>query len=143
MAESAQRRRPPSGGSLSATDSFFVALQAQGDHPALHGVSGILRFDLTSGAKVQRWYVTVSDGDVTVSRRGGNADTVVRLDQGLFDKIVRGTENAFASQLRGVVAVEGDLHLMMVFQKVFPGPPSSTGRRDPIEGRVVTDRRGR
>jgi hypothetical protein len=106
----------------------------------LEGEAGTLRFDLTGGAKLERWYVTVSDGTITASRRGGRVDTVVRVGQDLFDQIIRGTQNAMASQLRGSVEVEGDLHLMMVFQRLFPGPPSSTGRRDPIEGRTVTDR---
>ena len=120
--------------------SFFNALATEGGVPLLRGESGTLRFDLTGGAKLERWYVTVADGVVTASRRGGHVDTVVRMDRPLFDQIIRGTQNAMASQLRGSVDVEGDLHLMMVFQRLFPGPPSSTGRRDPIEGRTVTAR---
>lgn len=120
--------------------SFFNALATEGGVPLLRGESGTLRFDLTGGAKLERWYVTVADGAVTVSRRAGHVDTVVRMGRDLFDQIIRGTQNLMASQLRGSVDVQGDLHLMMVFQRVFPGPPSATGRRDPIEGRTVTDR---
>ncbi len=140
MAKSTPSRRTTTKGAPSAAGSFFAAMEAEGYQPLLSGESGTLRFDLTGGPKLERWYVTVSDGDVTVSRRGGHADTVMRLDQDLFDEVSRGTENAIAAQLRGAIDVEGDLHLMMVFQRMFPGPPSSTGRRDPIEGRIVTDR---
>jgi hypothetical protein len=140
MTQTTPARRVRVDALQSSAGSFFAALQSQGIHPLLRGESGFLRFDLTGGPKLERWYVGVSDGLVRVSHRGANVDTVLRMDQSLFDKIIRGTENAIASQLRGDIDVEGDLHLMMVFQRVFPGPPSSTGRRDPIEGRVVTDR---
>jgi hypothetical protein len=122
----------------SAATAFFTAVAAQGLHPLLQGESGTLRFDLSGGPKLERWYVTLSDGVVTVSHRGGHADTVLRLDEGLFDEVTRGTTNALASQLRGDIGVQGDLHLLMVFQRLFPGPPSSTGRRPAIEGRTVT-----
>jgi hypothetical protein len=140
MARSVPSRRPASDADWSDAGSFFNALAAAGSLPILRGESGTLRFDLRGGPKLERWYVTVADGVVTASRRGGHVDTVVRMDRPLFDQIIRGTQNAMASQLRGSVDVEGDLHLMMVFQRLFPGPPSSTGRRDPIEGRTVTAR---
>ena len=140
MARPAAGRSRTASGPPSDAGAFFGALAAEGSHPLLRGEAGTLRFDLTGGAKLERWYVTVSDGTISVSRRGVPVDTVVRLAEGLFDQIIRGTQNAMASQLRGSVEVEGDLHLMMVFQRLFPGPPSSTGRRDPIEGRTVTDR---
>jgi hypothetical protein len=140
MARTRKARTAPADRPPSAAAAFFTALAAQGNQPLLHGESGTLRFDLSGAAKLERWYVTVADGDITVSHRGGSVDTILRMDEALFDEITRGTANAIASQLRGAIDVEGDLHLLMVFQRLFPGPPSSTGRRPAIEGSTVTKR---
>jgi putative sterol carrier protein len=138
MAKSASSKTSPAEGLPSAATAFFTALADQGSQPLLHGESGTLRFDLSGGSRTERWYVVVTDGDIAVSHRGGHADTVLRMDEKLFDEITRGTANAMASQLRGAINVEGDLHLLLVFQRLFPGPPSSTGRRPAIEGSTVT-----
>jgi putative sterol carrier protein len=138
MAKKAPSKTSAAKGLPTAATAFFTALAAQGSQPLLHGESGTLRFDLRGGPKLERWYVVVSDGDIAVSHGGGHVDTVLRMDETLFDKITRGTANTIASQLRGAIEVEGDLHLMMVFQRLFPGPPSSTGRRPAIEGSTVT-----
>jgi len=110
----------------------------EGFQPLLHGESGTLRFDLSDAAGFERWYVTFANGTVMVSHRASRVDTVVRMDASLFNEITRGAANAIASQLRGAIDVEGDLHLMLVFQRLLPGPPSSTGRRPAIEGTAVT-----
>jgi hypothetical protein len=49
-----------------------------------------------------------------------------------------GTANAITAQLRGDLVVEGDMHLFMVFQRLFPGPPRSVTERTTrgvLEGR--------
>ena len=140
MAKTGQTRTSHADGLPSAATAFFTELAEQGSQPLLKGESGTLRFDLSGGAELERWYVAVSDGDIAVSHRGSGVDTVLRMDETLFDEITRGTANAIASQLRGAIDVEGDLHLMMVFQRLFPGPPLSTGRRPAIEGSTVTKR---
>ncbi len=134
-ARSRARRAPALG--TTATDRFFENLHARGNEPILKGESGVLRFDLSGGAELERWYVTVADGNLTVAHRGGRADTVVKADRELFDRISEGTDNALAAQLRGALVVEGDLHLLMTFQRIFPGPPKST-KPPPISSAEVT-----
>jgi len=109
-----------------AASQFFESLHAQGDEPILKGESGVLRFDLSSNTELERWYVTITDGNITVGHRGGRADLVVKADRALFDRIAEGTENAMAAQLRGAVVADGDLHLLMTFQRLFPGPPGQS-----------------
>jgi putative sterol carrier protein len=138
MAKAVTAKIKSADGLPSAATAFFTALAEQASQPLLHGESGTLRFDLSGGTNVERWYVTVSDGALAVSHRGGHVDTVLRMDEKLFDEITRGTVNAMAAQLRGAIHVDGDLHLLLVFQRLFPGPPSSTGRRPAIEGSTVT-----
>ena len=111
------------------TAEFFRGLVEQGHHPLLATTQGTLRFDLVDDDhdRVERWFVTVSKGDVTVSHKNAKADAVARTDRALFDRISSGTENAMAALLRGALLPEGDIALLLSFQRVFPGPSRSTG----------------
>jgi putative sterol carrier protein len=107
-----------------ATTAFFQELAARGCESALAEISGTIRFDLRDGdSRMVRWLVTISDGDVGVSHRNAKADCVVRTDQAIFDRIVKGEANAMAAFLRGAIDLEGDRGLLLAFQRVFPGPP--------------------
>ena len=108
-----------------ATSEFFDALAKRGHEPLLKSATGTLRFDLRNGRRVEHWYVTVSKGDVAVSRKNAEADAVVRTDKALFDGMATGKVNTMAAVLRGVLGVEGDLGLIISFQRLFPGPPGS------------------
>jgi putative sterol carrier protein len=90
-----------------------------------------VRFDLVDGGSVRRWYVAVDRGAVSVSHRSAKADAIVRLDRTLFDRVVTGRSNAIAALLRGSIVAEGDLGLVLSFQRLFPGPPG--GRPEPPE----------
>jgi putative sterol carrier protein len=103
------------------TSWFFHAIAARGSEPALAAVSGTLRFDLADGnARTERWSVAMRKGQIDVSRRNTKADCVVRLPGGLFDEIVSGRANMMAALLRGAVDVEGDIGLLVLFQRLFP-----------------------
>ncbi len=82
-----------------------------------------------SGKRVEHWFVSLKKGDVTVSQKDTRANAIVRLDRALFDRMVTGRANAMAATLRGVIVPEGDLGLVISFQRLFPGPPAS--RRSP------------
>jgi hypothetical protein len=112
-------------GTASDTEEFFRRLQERGHEPILKGDSGALRFDVDRSGTTERWFITVECGQVSVSHARGRADGVVKLDGDLFDQLVAGTANAVTAQLRGVLIAEGDLHLFMVFQRLFPSPPRS------------------
>jgi putative sterol carrier protein len=107
---------------MSATTEFFEELGTRGHEPRLEKATGTIRFELTNGRRKARWLVTVRKGDVTVSHANTRADCVVRTDQGLFDQIVTGEENAMAAMLRGAISVEGKPDLLVLFQRLFPGP---------------------
>ena len=111
------------------TGEFFGELGARGHEPLLNKASGTLRFDLRDGKRVDRWLVAVEKGDLTVSRRNVGADCVVSTDRALFDGIASGKTNAMAAVLRGAVAIEGDVQLLVMFQRLFPGPPRARKRR--------------
>jgi putative sterol carrier protein len=106
-----------------ATTQFFQELAARGHEPALEKVTGTLRFDLTGGERTTRWLITISKGDVDVSRRNAKADCVVRSDRMVFDRVASGEMNALVAFLRGALELEGDRWLLLPFQRLFPGPP--------------------
>jgi putative sterol carrier protein len=108
-----------------ATKEFFDQLHERGHEPLLEKATGALRFDLETDKGIDHWLVEVKKGDVTVSHKNGKADCVVRTDAALFDGMAHGRVNPMAAVLRGVVAAEGDLSLLVSFQRLFPGPPAS------------------
>jgi putative sterol carrier protein len=112
------------------TEEFFDELGRRGREPMLRKATGTLRFDLTGGKSETHWSVAMKKGDVSVSRANGEADCVVTTNRPLFDKIVVGETNAMAALLRGEIAVEGDLELLALFQRVFSGPAESIQRRE-------------
>jgi putative sterol carrier protein len=108
---------------------FFKELQQQGHMPLLKKVSGTLRFEVVNGKHSTRWFITIKRGDVTVSRQGGKADCIVKGDRSVIDGIWTGAVNPMAAVLRGEISVEGDTELLVLFQRLLPGPGASSHPR--------------
>lgn len=108
------------------TDSFFEELAARGDEPMLRRTTGTVRFDLVDGRRVDHHYVAVRKGAIEVTDSAHDADAVLRVDRDTFERFVTGEANAMAAALRGELTVEGDLSLVILLQRLFPGPPSSS-----------------
>ena len=105
-----------------ATTTFFEDLATRGHEPLLEKASGSIRFDVTDGGRRSRWLVEIEKGDLTVSHRNAQADCVVSGEKALVDAIVKGKENAVAAFLRGAIAIDGNRQLLVLFQRVLPGP---------------------
>lgn len=103
----------------------------------LRRADGSLRIDLTSGTTTERWFVTMHGGDVSVSHRNAKADSVIRTSKDQFEGMITGRVNAMSAALRGVVSLEGDPTLLVLFQRALPGPPSTTKG----QGAAATGRR--
>jgi hypothetical protein len=121
---------------------FFAALDEPGHLATLEGDSSVIRFDVLDGKKVERWRVSIADGEVAVTHSAGPADATVRIDRRHFEAMVTGHLNAQAAFLRGLFACEGSVGALMSFQRCLPGPPGSTGRVAPISSKTVMARRG-
>jgi putative sterol carrier protein len=80
--------------------------------------------ELTGGRKTERWRLTIDNGRLDVARGNGPADCVLRADRELFARMAAGKVNAFAAALRGAITVEGDPRLLVLFQRLLPGPQS-------------------
>ena len=117
-----------------STAEFFQELGRRGHEPLLEKATGIVRFDLVDGRRTERWLVTLDRGDVSVSRKNAAADCIVRGDRSVLEAMATGEANAMAAYLRGELTLEGDPELLVLFQRVLPGPPKRRLRR-PSAGR--------
>jgi ubiquinone biosynthesis protein UbiJ len=120
---------------VDATAKFFAELGTSSHQSLLEKASGSLRIEITEGNAVQRWRVDIRHGDVAVSHRAGAADCVLRAPKQLFDKLASGRENAMVAVLRGAVTIEGDIDLLLAFQRVLPSPPRRRVTKPPAVGR--------
>jgi putative sterol carrier protein len=109
------------------TSRFFEELGGRGHEVLLAKATGTVRLDLAEGRRTDRWLVSLDKGDVTVSHGNAAADCVVRMDRVLFDRVVAGRVNVLAALLRGLVTVEGKVELVVLLQRLFPGPPRGRG----------------
>jgi len=112
-----------------ATERFFAELAERGHDPLLRKASGCVRFDIVDGRRSRRWYVTVDRGDIQVTRLEGKADCIMRAERSLAEKVVAGRLNAVAAVLRGDLEVEGDWRMLVLMQRLFPGPRASRRRK--------------
>jgi predicted lipid carrier protein YhbT len=112
-----------------ATTEFFEGLEQRGFDPLLEKATGRIGFELVNGKKSSRWLVAIDKGKVDVSHKSGTTDCTVRTTGELFDEVVRGETNALAAVLRGAITIEGDPELLMLFQRVFSGPPKAAPSR--------------
>jgi hypothetical protein len=119
-----------------STVDFFDDLGRRGHEPLLERVSATVRFDITDGGQTDHRLVRIDHGDIRVSAENEPADCVIGGDRALFDAIVGGRMTAMVALLRGQLAVDGDPELLVLTQRLFPGPPAgSSGRSAVAEGR--------
>ncbi|MEV1289948.1 SCP2 sterol-binding domain-containing protein [Micromonospora sp. NPDC049679] len=119
----------------SPTTELFTGIGRRGHEALLEKVQGSLRFDLEHDQQVDHWHLAISKGDVAVTQEERPADCVVRAEQALFDKMAAGETNTFASMLRNRLTVEGNLRLLVLFERLLPGPPSARHPRPATRGR--------
>jgi putative sterol carrier protein len=103
---------------------LFERLGSLEQLPLARRGGGTMLFEITGGTRIERWRVTVDKGKVAVARGNGPADAVLRADRKLFSGMASGKVNAFAAVLRGAVTIEGDPRLLVLFQRLLPGPRS-------------------
>lgn len=115
------------------TREFFRALGGRGYEPTLADVAGSVCFEIVGANRSDSWLVEIDKGRVAVSVGDAKADCRVRIDEELFEKLLRGEANAMAGALRGSALLSGDLELLLTLPRIFPGPkdqerPSPIGR---------------
>src|SRR3954462_15194247 len=113
-----------------ATATFFSDLDQRGHESLLEKITGTVRFDLVQGERTDHFLVIIKKGDIAVSDENAEADSVFHTDRSLFDGIASGQTNAMAALLRGTLGYQGDPQLLLLFQRLFPGPASSRDQGD-------------
>ena len=109
-----------------AVTAFFEELAAREHDPRLTKGRGTVCVELTNGTDSEPWLVTIDRGAVTVLQGTGNADCTLRTSRELFERVVTGEVNAVAAVLRGAIAIHGNWHLLVLFQRLFPSPPGAS-----------------
>lgn len=69
------------------------------------------------------------DGKVGIDPVDSEADAVLRADRTWFDRLVTGEERLLPAVLRGEVSLDGSYDLVVLFDRLFPGPPEQAGPR--------------
>ncbi|MCX5070102.1 SCP2 sterol-binding domain-containing protein [Micromonospora lupini] len=92
--------------------------------------AGTLRLDMRGDGCTDHWYLTVADQHVRVNRSADDADLLVRADRAVFDQLANGRLHLAEALLRNELTVRGDMALLMLLRRIFPGP---AGARHPRE----------
>ena len=108
---------------------LFDWLGRRGHEQLLDHVEGTVRFDLVDEADVDHWLVAICRGDLTVTREDRDADCVMRCPKAGFARVATGEDNAIAMLLRAEIVVEGNARLLVMLERLMPGPP---GASDPV-----------
>jgi putative sterol carrier protein len=108
-------------------ERLLDALSERSQEQPVPALNGVVRFDIRDGEGVDEWYLTITKGVVTVSRRGGEPDCVLTGDSATFDAVLSGKANAMSALLRGALAAQGKVILLTALQRLFPGSPGADG----------------
>ncbi|MFB9542918.1 glycogen debranching N-terminal domain-containing protein, partial [Micromonospora sagamiensis] len=97
--------------------------------------AGVIRFDFVGeDGAATTWFVHLGVGRVRVVRTGDHADCVVEMRPEMFVRLLNGTDHGVAMLLRGVLSVEGDLSLFLVFRRLLPFRQADSGNAEPQRG---------
>ena len=110
--------------------AFFARLHGSDQRARLGRLTGTYRFDVPGPSGTDHWYVVADTGSLQVSRRRDRADAVLTADRRVFEPMVAGTLRPWPALMRNAMTVEGDLHLLIMFLRLLPGPPVSGSRPD-------------
>jgi hypothetical protein len=121
-----------------AVDRFFDGLVGESPHPRLRTADGTIRFDLRRGSETEHWFVALDGGVVTVTHDDAEADCVVATDREVFEGVVTGRMNFFASMLRSEITASGAPGLLVRFQRLLPGPPAGARAKATAKGTAGT-----
>jgi putative sterol carrier protein len=116
---------------LDATGRFFGELGRHGCERLLKKTSGAIRFDLRHEHGIDHWHITISNGNVEVSREEREADTVIRADAAFFDSMVRGETRPFPAWLRNDITTEGEFGSIVLLERLVP--PRSGARHPRLD----------
>jgi putative sterol carrier protein len=95
---------------------FFENLESRVDSSKTAGMNNSYVFEIDGAGT---WRVDVTDGDVSVTEGGGDADATIRASEETFDAIASGEQNPTTAYMTGKLKVEGDMGAALKLQKLF------------------------
>ncbi|HZU70692.1 MAG TPA: SCP2 sterol-binding domain-containing protein [Ktedonobacteraceae bacterium] len=102
---------------------FFTALATRRYEPLLHSVSGTVRWNIEGEGY---WNVVINKGAITVNRDAMLPDSVMSCSEDTFLALARGVQNPLTAFLQGKLAIQGNIGLAHVFQRVFENQPGKS-----------------
>ena len=113
-----------------AISTFFANLVERGQQPLLGHTCGTVDIELLGGrpGEGSHWRLGIDEGAISLSDEVREpADCTVRTEKAYFEQLIAGRQNAISAVLRGEIECFGDVEMLMVVQRIFPGPPRRTG----------------
>lgn len=101
---------------MTSTREFFETLETRVDASKTAGMNNSYLFDIEGAGK---WKVDVSDGKVSVTEGGEDADAIISTNEETFEQIANGEQNATTAYMTGKLKVKGDMGAAMKLQKLF------------------------
>ncbi len=98
------------------TREFFEGLESRVDSSKTAGVNNSYLFDIEGEGQ---WKVDVSDGSVTVTEGGGDADVTITASGETFEQVASGDLNPTSAYMSGKLKIKGDMGAAMKLQKLF------------------------
>jgi putative sterol carrier protein len=95
---------------------FFEGLEQRADADKTAGMNNSYLFDIDGAGQ---WLVSVSDGNVSVTEGGGEADTTISTSEETMLKVVNGEQNPTTAYMTGKLKIKGDMGAAMKLQKLF------------------------
>jgi putative sterol carrier protein len=112
---------------------FFTALGTRRYEPLLHSVSGTVQWNIEGEG---HWNVVIAKGALTVNRDNVEPDSILSCSKDTFLALAKGVQNPLTALLQGKLALQGNIGLAQVFQRVFENQPgtvmnTTSSRREP------------
>jgi putative sterol carrier protein len=101
---------------MTSTREFFETLESRVDPSKTAGMNNSYLFDIEGAGK---WKVDVTDGKISVSEGGEDADAVISTSEETFEKLTSGEQNPTSAYMTGKLKVKGDMGAAMKLQKLF------------------------
>ena len=116
-----------------SVQKFFTALATRRYEPLLHSVSGTVQWIIEGEGY---WNVVITKGAITVSRDTMVPDSVMSCSEDTFLALAKGVQNPLTAFLQGKLALQGNIALAQVFQRIFEHQSDmsmnlTSGRREP------------
>ncbi|MFN8188018.1 MAG: SCP2 sterol-binding domain-containing protein [Gaiellales bacterium] len=95
---------------------FFGTLDTRLDTSRLEGQTLSYRFDIAGAGS---WVVSVADGVLSVAEGDHAAETVLRMREETFLRLLRGEQSPAAAFMMGRIKIEGDMGQALKLKELF------------------------